>query len=186
MASINVAATVPMNNPIDGQSLLPVLQTNNLTLPRYAFSELFGTNYSANVSGRALRSGQYKLIAFTSGTSEFYDLNSDPYEKTNLLNSAMSASALGNYYGLVLKLGDYQIALAPPVITGFAKTNAQFSVNVQRNLTNSYGLWCASALDGLNWSPLTNALIVTNGASSVTLTDTNAAAAQNFYRVRAQ
>jgi len=34
----------------------------------------------------------------------------------------------------------------------------------------------------LNWAPLTNALVVTNGAGSVTLTDTNAAAAQNFYR----
>jgi len=85
-----------------------------------------------------------------------------------------------------MKLGDYQIALAPPVITGFARSNAQCLVTVQRNLTNSYGLWRASAPDGLNWSPLTNALVVTNGAGSVTLTDTNAAASQNFYRIMAQ
>ena len=185
MAGIN-AAIIPTNNPIDGQSLLPVLQTNNLTLSRWSYSELFGTNYAASVSGRALRNAQYKLIAFTSGTQEFYDLNSDPYEKTNLLNSAMSATPLGNYYSLVMKLGDYQTALSPPVITSLMRSNSQFLVTVQRNLTNSYGLWRASALDGLNWSPLTNALVVTNGASSVTLTDTNAAAAQNFYRVRAQ
>jgi arylsulfatase A-like enzyme len=186
MAGINAALTIPTTNVIDSQSLLSVLQTNNLTLLRWSYSELFGTNYSASVSGRALRNSQYKLIAFTSGTQEFYDLNSDPYEKTNLLATAMNATQLGNFYALTLKLGDYQIALGKPVINSFAKTNAQFSVNVQRNLTNSYNLWRASALDGLNWSPLTNALVVTNGASSVTLTDTNAAAAQNFYRVQAQ
>jgi arylsulfatase B len=187
MAGINAAATIPTNNPIDGQSLLAVLRTNNLTLPRYAYSELFGTNNLAvNNGGRTLRDSRWKLIDFTSKADEFYDLAIDPYEKTNLLATAMDATQLGNFYSLTLKLGDYQIAFAPPVITGLGKTNAQFSVTVQRNLTNSYGLWRTSALDGLNWSPLTNALVVTNGASSVTLTDTNAAAAHNFYRVRAQ
>jgi arylsulfatase A-like enzyme len=187
MAGINSAATIPTNNPIDGQSLLPVLQTNNLTLPRYGFSEQFGTNNpTAANAGRTLANTRYKLIDFTAKADEFYDLAVDPYEATNLLATAMNATQLANYYSLVMKLGDYQIALAAPVITGFAKTNAQFSVNVQRNLTNIYGLWRASTLDGLNWSPLTNALVVTNGASSVTLTDTNAAAAQNFYRVIAQ
>ena len=185
MAGIN-AANIPTNNPIDGQSLLPVLLTNQITLSRWSYSELFGTNYTASVSGRALRNAQYKLIAFTGGTNEFYDLNSDPYEKTNLLNSAMSATPLGNYYALVMKLGDYQIALTPPVIQGVAKTNAQFTVTVQRNLTNSYGLWRATSLDALAWVPLTNAVAVTNGAASVMLTDTNASAPQNFYRVIAQ
>lgn len=98
----------------------------------------------------------------------------------------MNATQLGNYYSLFMKLGNYQIALAPPVITGFTRSNALFSVTVQRNLTNSYGLWRASALDGLNWAPRTNLLVVTNGTASVTLTDTNATAAQYFYRVMAQ
>ncbi len=186
MAGINAALTIPTTNVIDGQSLLSVLQTNNLTQPRWSYSELFGTNYSASVSGRALRNLQYKFIAFTSGTQEFYDLNSDPYEKTNLLATAMNATQSGNFNALTLKLGDYQTALGKPVINSFGKTNTQFFVNVQRNLTNSYGLWRASALDGLNFSPLTNALVVTNDASSMTLTDTNAAGAQNFYRVQAQ
>jgi hypothetical protein len=161
-----------------------VLQTNNLTLPRYAFSELFGT--AVTNGGRALRDARYKLIDFTSKADEFYDLAVDPYEATNLLATTMNAAQSGNYYSLTLKLGDYQTALGKPVVNSFGKTNAQFSVNVQRNLTNSYGLWRASALDGLNWSPLTNALVVTNGASSVTLTDTNAAGTQNYYRVMAQ
>ncbi len=186
MSGINVAS-IPTNSPVDGQSLLAVLQTNNLTLARYAYSELFGTNVQAIANGgRALRDARYKLIDFTAKADEFYDLAVDPYEKTNLLATTMNATQSGNYYSLVLKLGDYQAALATPIINSFARSNLQFIVNVQRNLTNSYGLWRASALDGLNWSPLTNALVVTNGASSVTLTDTNATATQNFYRVRAQ
>ena len=187
LAGSSVAVAVPTNVPIDAQSLLPVLKTNNLTLARYSYSELFGAGViPASATGRTLHNPQYKVIAFSNGTNEFYDLNSDPYEATNLLKTAMNATQSGNYYSLVLKLGDYQTALARPVINSVARSNLQFAVNVQRNLTNSYGLWRAGALDGLNWSPLTNALVVTNGASSVTLTDTNAAAAQNFYRVMAQ
>ena len=186
MAGINQVFTIPTNVAVDGQSLLPVLQTNNLTLPRLAYSEMFGTNSTASQSGRALRNAQYKLINFASGTNGFYDLNGDPYEKTNLLATTMNATQLGNYYSLVLKLGDYQIALAKPVINSFARSNQTFMVNVQRNLTNSYGLWRASALDGLNWSPLTNAVVSTNGVGSITLTDTNASASQIFYRVMAQ
>ena len=186
MAGIN-PASIPTNSPIDAQSLLAVLQATNLTLPRFAYSELFGTNNLTIANGgRALRDVRYKLIDFESKADEFYDLAVDPYEATNLLATTMNATQSGNYYSLVLKLGDYQTALAKPVINGFGRTNLQFSVTVQRNLTNSYGLWRAVALDGLNWSPLTNALIVTNGVSSVTLTDTNAAAPQNFYRVLAQ
>jgi arylsulfatase A-like enzyme len=187
MANINASTTIPTNNPIDGQSLLAVLQTNNLTLTRYAYSELFGTNTLTMANaGRTLRDARWELIDFTAQADEFYDLAVDPYEKTNLLATAMNATQLQNYYSLTMKLGDYQTALSKPLINSFGKTNAQFSVNVLRNHTNSYGLWRASALDGLNWSPITNALIVTNGTSTVTLTDTNAAAGQNFYRVQAQ
>jgi arylsulfatase A-like enzyme len=187
MAGINPAATIPVSNPIDGQSLLSVLQTNNLTLVRYAYAEFFGTNNLAiNNGGRALRDARYKLIDFKSKADEFYDLSVDPYEATNLLATTMSATQLANYYALTIKLGDYQIALAAPVITSLARTNLTVSVTTVRNLTNSYGLWRATALGGLNWAPVTNTLIVTNGTGSVTLTDTNVTATQNFYRVMAQ
>jgi arylsulfatase A-like enzyme len=187
LAGINAATTVPTNNPIDGQSLLPVLQTNNLTLARYAYAELFGTNtITVANGGRALRDARYKLIDFTAKADGFYDLAVDPYEATNLLATAMNATQLANYYTLTMKLGDYQAALTSPVITAWGKTNAQFSISVQRNPTNSYSLWRAATLEGLAWAPLTKTLVVTNGTDSVTLTDTNAPAGQSFYRVRAE
>lgn len=64
MAGTSVAAAVPTNVTIDGQSLMPALQTTNV-LARYAFSEIFGTNVPANASGRALHNSQFKLINFT-------------------------------------------------------------------------------------------------------------------------
>ena len=186
MAGTSVSAAVPASVPIDGQSLMPALSATNVQT-RDAYSELFGDNVvPASATGRTLRNSQFKLINFSDGHNEFYDLLGDPFEKTNLLNSAMSTVQSGNFYSLMLKLGDYQIALTPPVITSLARSNAQFVVTVQRNPTNSYGLWRASSLEGLAWSPLTNALVITNGAASVTLTDTNASLSQNFYRVRAQ
>jgi arylsulfatase A-like enzyme len=186
LAGSSVAAAVPATVTIDGQSLMPVLMGTN-TLSRYGYAEQFSTNNpTAAKAGRALQDGRYKLISFAAGRQEFYDLQSDPFESTNLLNTAMSATPLGNYYALVMKLGDYQLALSPPVITEFAKTNAQFAVTVQRNLTNSYGLWRAVTLDGLSWAPLTNAAVVTNGTGSVTLTDSSAPTTQAFYRVMAE
>ena len=185
LAGINVVATIPAGVTIDSQSLLPVLQTN-MNLTRYAYSELFGTNIAANVGGRALHNGQFKLIRFTNGSEVFYDLANDPYEGTNLLNGVLTATQLANYYSLVIALGAYQDALAAPVITGMVRTSGQFSVTVQRATNLTYALWRAPSLDSLAWAPLTNALIATNSPSLLTLTDNNAAADYYFYRVMAE
>ncbi|MCX6895224.1 MAG: sulfatase-like hydrolase/transferase [Verrucomicrobia bacterium] len=181
MAGTSVAAAVPTNVPIDGQSLLPALQTTNV-LTRYAFSEIFGTNVSANASGHALHNSQFKLIEFLDKHEEFYDLKNDPYEAVNLLTNGLTAAAQSNFFSLQLKLAGYS-PLAAPVITGVGKTNLQFTATVARATNLTYSLWRAATFDELAWSPQTNALVVTNGAASVSLTDTNAGGAQNFYRV---
>lgn len=185
MAGMNLSATVPTNVTIDSQSLLAALSGTN-TLSRLVYAEKFDTNAPTSADGRVLRNTRYKLIRFNNGHDEFYDLLADPYEATNLLNTAMTSVQSGNYYALMMKLGDYQIALTPPVITGFARSNAQFTVTVRRTNSVSYGLWRAADLHGLAWAPLTNAVIVTNSATVVTLADTNAPAAQSFYRVVSQ
>lgn len=185
MAGVSLA-TIPTNNPIDGQSLLAVLQTNNLNLPRYAYTEFFGTNPpTAANAGRALSDHRWKLIDFTAKADEFYDLATDPLEKTNLVATAMTETQAGNYYALMLRLGNYQTALASPVILGWSKTNAQFTVTAQRNPTNNYGLWRATTLEGVGWRPLSNIVSVTSGGS-ISLTDLLATNSQSFYRVSAQ
>lgn len=182
LAGSSVAAAVPTNVTIDGQSLLPLLTATN-ELSRYGYTELFNTN-SVNTGnhGQALENPRFKLISFNTGAEEFYDLLADPTETNNLLNTTMTATQAGNYYSLVLKLGNYQTGVAPPVIAGFAYTNPQFTITVTRNVTNRYALWRAGDLDALSWRPLTNAEVVTNGAV-VRFTDTNATGGRTFYRV---
>jgi arylsulfatase A-like enzyme len=181
LAGINVAATVPANIALDSQSLLPVLQTNT-TLARYGYAELFGPNVSAAIGGRALRNTQFKLIEFNDNHREFYDLASDPYESTNLLNNPLDAVQQANYYGLTLGLNAYQTNVARTVITGYTRTNTQFSVKVARDTNLNYTLWRNSGLADLDWAPLTNAVYTTN-VSTLTLTDTNANLNSGFYLV---
>src|SRR5205823_3285279 len=122
-------------------------------LARLAYSELFGTNISASVGGRTLRNGQFKLIQFNDGHEEFYDLAADPYEAANLLASTLTVTQQANYYSLTLKLAGYQTALAQPLITSSAYTNAQFALTVQRATNLACTLWRAAVLDDLAWSP---------------------------------
>ena len=130
-----------------------------------------------------MRNGQFKLIQFDDGREEFYDLLADPYEATNLLNGSVTATQQANYYSLTLRLAGYQRALAQPVITGSSKTNNAFTVTVQRDTNLVYSLWRSLDFGELGWSPVTNAVAVTNSPTQVTLTDTNASDGQQFYRV---
>jgi arylsulfatase A-like enzyme len=182
LANINVTATVPTNITVDSQSLLPLLQ-NTSNVARYVYAGKFNESTPASSDGRALRNERFKLIQFHDGHEEFYALATDPYESTNLLSRTLTATEQGNYYSLRLKLTEYQDGIPPTIITNFGKTNLQFSITVQRTTNVTYSLWRAFELDALAWLPMTNAVIVTNGAATVTLIDTNAAAARNFYRV---
>ncbi len=184
MAGSSVAARAPVGVTIDAQSLMPALQTTN-TYARLAYSELFGAGVTNISTGRALRNTEFKLIRFNSGTNQFYDLANDPYEGTNLLSTAMTARAQSNYNSLTLKFGYYQTNLAVPAIAGLARENNRFDLTVQREVSVNYSLWRAPVLEDLAWSPVTNAVIVTNGTSTVTLTDPNAVSGNYFYRAMA-
>ncbi len=183
MAGINVAATVPATTTIDSQSILPAL-TNTASPSRYIYAEKFGTN-SPTADSHALWNTQFKLIQFTNGVEEFYDLASDPYEATNLLATTMSQVQQANYYSLELGMGHYS-TVTQPLLTNITKGNNLFTGTVSRNSSLNYSLWRCSVLDALNWTPVTNAIVVTNGLSTVTLSDTNAVGAQSYYRVLAR
>ena len=183
MAGINVATTIPAGVTIDSKSILPAL-TNNSSLTRWVYAEKFGTNTAA-ATGRTLRNSQFKLVRFDSGSEKLYDLLSDPYEGTNLLNGVLSDVQLANYYALTLRLCGYQQTLAAPVVSNTAKVNSGVNVTVSRDTNLVYSLWRSPTLEELSWAPVTNPVIGTNGGY-ITLTDTNALAGELFYRVVAE
>jgi hypothetical protein len=129
-----------------------------------------------------LRRDGYKLIRFNSGSDLFYHLASDPYEGTNLLAGTLTATARSNYNASVLRLAAYQSDIAIPGVTSIAATASQATLIVPRNTTLNYSLWRAAELNDLAWAPVTNAIVITNGLTSVTLADPGATNGVFYYR----
>jgi arylsulfatase A-like enzyme len=182
LAGIDLAATVPATNIIDSQSLVACVQ-GATNLARRAFTQAFNDAAPTANDGRMLRREGYKLIRFDSGTDLLYHLGSDPYEGTNLLASALTPVAQSNYNALVLRLAEYQAAIAQPSVTHVSTAASQVTLTVPRNTALNYSLWRAAELNDLAWAPVTNAIIDTNGTTSITLTDPGATNAGFFYRV---
>jgi arylsulfatase A-like enzyme len=183
MAGMDLAATIPAATATDGASLLPMLQ-GAIDAARRVYAELFNTNSPALSDGRILRNAQFKLLRFdTSGREEFYDLTTDPTERTNLLAGTLTSTQLANYHSLTLAFGAYQDDYAQPVILQPAHSGSQFTLTVQREPPLACTLWRAAALSDLAWAPVTNAVVVTNTATLISLTDTNATGPVLLYRV---
>jgi hypothetical protein len=178
---VYLRATVPSTNVIDSETLLPFVQ-GTTNLQRRVFVQAFNDAAPTTNDGRGLRREGYKLIRFDTGTNLLYHLASDPYEGTNLLASTLTPVAQSNYHALVLRLAEYQAAIPQPSVTHVTATTSQITLTVPRNLSLNYSLWRAAELNDLAWAPVTNAVVTTNGASSITLTDPGATNSGFFYR----
>lgn len=70
----------------DGKSFASLL-TSDTTIPR-------SVAYSEDENGFAIRNTRYKLVETNSGTQDLYDLQTDPTEQDNLLDSSADTSAI--------------------------------------------------------------------------------------------
>lgn len=79
-------AGISTNEYQDSKSFKPLLTTNGISGRNYQYSELVdGENDLWTISN-----GSYKLIVSANGNEEMYDLQIDPYEQNNLLNSPLT------------------------------------------------------------------------------------------------
>lgn len=177
LAGTSVPAAVPSGVKIDSQSLVPLLTGTN-TISRRAYSEVFGPSVAASVGGRALRDSRYKLIRFNNNVDEFYDLQTDPYEVTNLF-STMTTEQRAYYDRLQFQLNGYSTNTGA-FITSSVWTNYEFSCTLTQ--AASYTLWRCDDVSTGFWSPVTNMVSMTNG-STVTLKDVSPPAGVAFYSV---
>jgi len=177
LAGTSTTATVPSNVTIDSRSIAPALSGQTDT-NRHVYAERFGETIVNGAGGRSLRDDRYKLIRFGDGHDEFYDLQTDPYEGTNLL--ATLTAEQGLYYDR-LQFWLYGYSTNNGVrVTSAVWTNGQFSCTLTQ--AANYALWRCENLATQFWSPVTNTIVATNGAN-VTLTDFNPPTAGAFYSV---
>lgn len=87
-ATIAEMAGVSLTSYEDSYSFNTLLTTEGQGQRTFNYSEILHSNPSK--SGYTLRNVNYKLLVFDNGNEEFYDLDQDPYENTNLLDNALS------------------------------------------------------------------------------------------------
>ncbi|NQU31927.1 MAG: DUF4976 domain-containing protein, partial [Bacteroidetes bacterium] len=93
MSNLDIPATIldiaGCLNPdeLDGKSFLPVLEGKSMPddTPDFVVSEFFGHHYS--YEARMLIYDKYKYVFHPSSCDELYDLDKDPWEMHNLINS---------------------------------------------------------------------------------------------------
>ncbi len=87
---------IPVDKPVDSQSIVPILKNESTGVRSWSFTEIFKNTPDA-ADGKTMRNAEYKLLDFDDGHQEFYHLASDPNELNNLLNGALNATELSNY-----------------------------------------------------------------------------------------
>lgn len=89
-------AEIPINKPVDSQSLMPILKNQKTTIRDWVFTEVF-KNPIVSGDGKAMRNADYKLLDFEDGSQKFYKISIDPLEDTDLLKSTLNSEATTNY-----------------------------------------------------------------------------------------
>lgn len=74
----------------DSKSIRPLFTQTQTNFREFAYGELKTTAKDY----WAVRNAKYKLIEYSTGTKELYDLSIDPYENTNLLQSTLNTEQI--------------------------------------------------------------------------------------------
>ena len=160
---------LPTDVTLDSKSLKPILANQGDTSRQRLYIDQFDQS-ATTTGGRVLRDDRYKLIRFNTGTDEFYDLQADPAETSNLLSggvAAMSATRQARYYRLRFNLGGYSSTTTPSP-AGHRMDASGFSLIVPENATATQTLWQSTDLDF--WAPVTAATRSSSSGGMITFT----------------
>lgn len=117
---------ISANRPVDSKSLVPILKNQATEVRTWAYSEVFLSSATSSTNARAIRNTTYKLIhKDSSNTQEFYNLQTDPTETTNLLNRTLSSTERDNYIILCTEMGNL---LGRSICQASVSTNDIFNI----------------------------------------------------------
>lgn len=117
--------TIPVNKPVDSKSMLPILKNQVDSIRPWSFCEMFKNTPDAD-DAKAIRNKSHKLIRFDAGGEEFYHLQNDPDELTNLLGSALNFIDSTNYLYLCTEMNN---------LLGNS-TSCNFGTGITKNLSD--------------------------------------------------
>ncbi len=138
--TVLAAAGLQFAQPVHGASLLPFCRGDHQGARDSLMIETFGHGYGHNYPGRGILAGRYKYVTFGAQGHELYDLERDPYELKNLVNTSAYASLLQD---LQLQLQDWQARTEDP---GFADPVFARAVENEPDLLRRLGELRASIL----------------------------------------
>jgi hypothetical protein len=130
----------------DGRSFAAVLRNEpwNPT-EKVILSENFGSIIPAPLRGVAARGQRHKLIKLDNGLQGFYDLQTDPYEHTNLLSPSNNLSNLTSpqlvaYVGLTNRLAGWHNPPSAPIVTQVQLQTGVVKISVPEQLGIAFSL----------------------------------------------
>jgi hypothetical protein len=107
MAGIDTSHTIPENLVLDSVSFMPYLSDPAAESVRdFAYADVFAGNFAGIEDGNyTVRNDEFKLFR-NSGSFEFYNLKSDPFELDNLLDRELAGDEQAQYDTLLQRVTD--------------------------------------------------------------------------------
>lgn len=186
LAGANLATTFPSNLTFDGRSFAAVVR-NELWNPteNVILAENFGSIIPPPLRGVAARGQRYKVIKTDNGLQAFYDLQTDPYEHTNLLGN-LTVPQQAAYSGLTNRLNGWHNPPATPTVTQAHTESGAFKLSVPEQLGIAYSLIRATNLSAPNWVLVTDFVREIHTNEAVVSVADPSPPSPAFYRVLAQ
>jgi arylsulfatase A-like enzyme len=167
---------------LDSRSMVPILGNQSNATRSRLYSEKFDQS-DAVVGGRIIRDDRYKLLRSNAGNDEFYDLQIDPAETTNLFaggRTGLNVTQRARYDRLRFNFSDFSsLSSVAPVTHGIVNGNFFLSVPDLANYRES--LWTCSDLD--YWAPAENVASAVQGGHATFSQAIDPAKPRKFFSV---
>ena len=167
---------------LDSRSMVPILGNQSNATRSRLYSEKFDQS-DAVVGGRIIRDDRYKLLRSNAGNDEFYDLQIDPAETTNLFaggRAGLNVTQRARYDRLRFNFSDFSsLSSVAPVTHGIANGNFFLSVPDLANYRET--LWTCSDLD--YWAPAENVASAVQGGHATFSQAIDPAMPRKFFSV---